>query len=327
MKPFSYQVVRAVDQASAAGARPGAAFFAGGTTLLDLMKLEVLAPDLLVDINDLPLSTVSHGAAGLSLGALVRMSDAAAHPEVAGRYPVIAEALLESASPQLRNMASLGGNLLQRTRCGYFRDTASACNRRQPGSGCAALTGVHRGHAILGGSERCVATHASDLAVALVALEARVRLSGPQGARTVALGDFYLLPGETPEREHDLRPGELIQAIEVPPLPWARRSRYLKVRDRASYEFALVSAAVALDLDGGTVRAARVAAGGVGTKPWRLPAVEAALVGAHADRESFTAAAAKAGDGAKPLPHNAFKVELLKRTLVQALLETARKEA
>lgn len=323
MKPFAYQVARSVEEARSAGGRAGAAFIAGGTTLLDLMKLEVLQPSRVIDLNGLSLLGIEAGPGGLRLGALERMSDVAANGNVVAGFPVIAEALLAGASPQLRNMATIGGNLLQRTRCPYYRDTASACNRRAPGSGCGALEGENRGHALFGGSERCVATHPSDLAVALVALGARVCILGARGERTVRVDDFYLLPGGTPEREHALEPGELIVAVEVPPLAWARRSRYVKVRDRASFEFALVSVAVALDLDAGEVRAARVAAGGVGTRPWRLPAVEATLCGKPASRASFEAAAAEAAEGSRPLAHNGFKIELLRRTLVKALLETA----
>jgi xanthine dehydrogenase YagS FAD-binding subunit len=295
-------------------------FLAGGTTLVDLMKLNVMTPQRVLDINDLPLRGIDTSD-GLRFGALERMSDIAAHP---GVYPVISRALLASASQQLRNMASIGGNLMQRTRCGYFRDVAMPCNKRAPGSGCSAITGTNRMHAVLGTSESCVATHASDVAVALVALDAEVRLAGPEGTRTVALTDFYRLPGDTPEVEHDLRPGELITEVVVPRLDWARRSTYVKVRERTSYEFALCSAAVALDIQDSRIVDARVAAGGVATVPWRLPGVEAALRGAPATVESFEAAAAVAADGAKPLPGNGFKVSLLKRTVVRALIEGSR---
>jgi xanthine dehydrogenase YagS FAD-binding subunit len=324
MRPFTYGVARDLGEAASAGREAGAAFVAGGTTLLDLMKLEVLRPTRLVDLGSLPLLGIDVGPDGLRLGALERMSDVAAHADVVAHYPVVSEALLASASPQLRNMATLGGNLLQRTRCSYYRDLASPCNRRSPGSGCPAVDGENRGHALFGGSAQCVATHPSDLAVALVALDASVRIvgggAGAGGERTVRLEELYPLPGETPEREHQLAPGELIAAIEVPPLPWASRSRYVKVRDRASFEFALVSVAVALDLDGGRVREARVAAGGVGTRPWRLPAVEAALRGRPAGVPSYEAAAEESGKGAKALSQNGYKVELLRRTIVKALL-------
>ncbi|MEO3930423.1 xanthine dehydrogenase family protein subunit M [Micromonosporaceae bacterium B7E4] len=318
MRPFDYSTAQSVSQAIAGGGA-GTAYLAGGTTLVDLMKLEVMTPRQVVDINRLPLRGVSTDREGLHVGALERMSDVAGHPLVAGGYPVIAQALLHSASPQLRNMASIGGNLLQRVRCGYFRDTSTDCNKRRPGSGCPAVDGENRGHAILGTSDSCVATHPSDLAVALVALDARVRLVGRGGTRDVRLADFYLLPGDTPDREHDLRPGELVTRVTVPPLPWATRSAYLKIRDRQSYEFALASAAVALDLRGGLVRDVRVAVGGVGTRPWRLPAVEDALRGKAPRPEVFEAAAALAVEAARPLAHNRFKTTLVRRTIVRAL--------
>jgi xanthine dehydrogenase YagS FAD-binding subunit len=316
MRPFELTAPKTIDDAVTARGT----FLAGGTTLVDLMKLNVMTPHQVLDINDLPLRGIETGD-GLRIGALERMSDVAAHP---GVYPVIARALLASASQQLRNMASIGGNLMQRTRCGYFRDVASPCNKRAPGTGCPAIDGANRMHAILGTSESCVATHASDLAVALVALDAEIRLTGPDGSRTVTLTDFYRLPGDTPDIEHDLRPGELITEVIVPRLDWAARSTYVKVRDRASYEFALCSAAVALDIQDGHVRDARVAAGGVATVPWRLSAVEAALRGTPATAESFEAAAAVAADGAKPLSGNGFKVSLLQRTVVRALIEGSR---
>jgi xanthine dehydrogenase YagS FAD-binding subunit len=239
-------------------------------------------------------------------------------------YPAISRALLLSASQQLRNMASIGGNLLQRTRCGYFRDVSTPCNKREPGSGCPAITGANRTHAVLGTSDSCVATHASDVAVALVALDAEIRLAGTSGTRTVRLDDFYRLPGDTPEVENDLRPGELITEVVVPRLDWARRSTYVKVRDRQSYEFALCSAAVALDIRDSRVIDARVAAGGVAARPWRLASVEAALRGAPATLEAFEDAASGAAEGARPLPGNGFKVSLLKRTVVRALIEGSR---
>ncbi|GAB3561943.1 xanthine dehydrogenase family protein subunit M [Amycolatopsis endophytica] len=292
-------------------------FLAGGTTLVDLMKLDVLTPRHVLDINGLPLHGIDT-AEGLRIGALERMADIAAHP---GVYPVISRALLLSASQQLRTMASIGGNLMQRTRCTYFRDVSMPCNRRDPGSGCPAISGANRMHAVLGTSESCVATHASDVAVAFVALDAEIRLTGPDGERTVKLADFYRTPGGTPEVEHDLRPGELITEVIVPRLDWAARSTYVKVRDRQSYEFALCSAAVAVDVRDGIVADARVAAGGVGTVPWRLSAVEAALRGKPATEESFAAAAALAVEDAQPLTENAFKLTLLPRTIVRALLE------
>jgi xanthine dehydrogenase YagS FAD-binding subunit len=296
------------------------AFLAGGTTLVDLMKLDVMTPSRVIDINDLPMRGVQRDRGGLSIGALERMTEVALHRDVATQYPVVTQALLASASGQLRNMASLGGNLLQRTRCDYFRDVRTPCNKRQPGSGCPAQQGENRGHAVLGTSNACVATHASDLAVALVALDAQVQLRDKQGERTVPLGDFYRLPGDTPQVENVLRPGELITRILVPRLAWARNSAYVKVRDRQSYEFALASAAVALDVGRDTVLDARVAVGGVGTRPWRLPQVEAALRGKPATEASFADAAKLAVVDARPLAHNAFKVVLVQRTIVRALM-------
>jgi len=313
MRPFELTAPTTVE---AALATPGT-FLAGGTTLVDLMKLDVLTPQHVLDINEVPLRGIDT-ADGLRIGALERMSAIAAHPQV---YPAISRALLLSASQQIRNMASVGGNLLQRTRCSYFRDVAVPCNKREPGSGCPALEGANRMHAILGAGDSCAATHASDVAVALVALDARLRLADSAGSREVALRDFYQLPGDTPALENDLRPGELITEVLVPRLDWAANSTYVKVRDRQSYEFALCSAAVALDVRDGKIADARVAAGGVGTVPWHLPAVEDALRGAPATQASFEAAAALAADGAHPLSDNGFKVSLLKRTIVRALLE------
>jgi xanthine dehydrogenase YagS FAD-binding subunit len=292
-------------------------FLAGGTTLVDLMKLEVLTPEHLTDITALPLHGIDT-ADGLRVGALERMSDVAAHP---GVYPAVSQALLLSASQQLRNMASIGGNLLQRTRCSYFRDVAMPCNRRDPGSGCPARTGANRMHAVLGASDACVAAHASDVAVALVALDARVVLVSATGRREIALAEFYRQPGDTPQVENDLRPGELITEVVVPRLDWAARSTYVKVRDRQSYEFALCSAAVALDVRDGRVADARVAVGGVATVPWRLPRVEAALRGAPLSQASFESAAALAVAGAEALAHNGFKLSLLPRTIIRALRE------
>ena len=313
MRPFELTAPTTVE---AAVASPGT-FLAGGTTLVDLMKLNVLTPQHVLDINEVPLRGIDT-ADGLRIGALERMSDIAGHP---GVYPVISRALLLSASQQIRNMASIGGNLMQRTRCSYFRDVATPCNRREPGSGCPAISGANRMHAVLGTSDSCAATHASDVAVALVALDAKLRLVSATGTRTVELGSFYRLPGDTPEVENDLRPGELIAEVVVPRLDWASNSTYVKVRDRQSYEFALSSVAVALDVRDSRIVDARVAAGGVATVPWRLPQVEAALRGAPATLESFEVAAAVAADGANPLSDNRFKVSLLKRTVVRALLE------
>ncbi|MGY6652911.1 FAD binding domain-containing protein [Amycolatopsis sp. TRM77291] len=313
MRPFELLAPETVEDAVGS---PGT-FLAGGTTLVDLMKLEVLTPRQVLDINAVPLRGIDT-TDGLRFGALERMADIAGHP---GVYPVISRALLLSASQQIRNMASIGGNLMQRTRCSYFRDVATPCNRRVPGSGCPAISGANRMHAVLGTSDSCVATHASDVAVALVALDARLRLVSETGSRTVELGSFYRTPGDTPEVENDLRPGELIAEVEVPRLDWASNSTYVKVRDRQSYEFALCSAAVALRVEDSRVVDARVAAGGVATVPWRLPAVEEALRGAPATAAAFEDAAALAAEGARPLSGNAFKPSLLRRTIVRALLE------
>ncbi|MFE7546045.1 FAD binding domain-containing protein [Streptomyces platensis] len=321
MRAISY--TRATDVHSAVEAvtsDPGSSFLAGGTTEVDLLRLDVLRPHRLVDINRLPLTGVEERAdGGLLIGALARMSEVAEDPAVVARFPMLSQALLLGASAQLRHMASMGGNLMQRVRCAYYRDPESACNKRVPGSGCSALEGVHRGHAILGTSEHCIATHPSDLAVALVALDAVVHVEGMDGARTIPVDEFFLLPGDTPEREHPLTPGELITAIEVPALPMARRSLYLKVRDRESYEFALASAAAALALEDGVVREVRLALGGVATKPWRARRAEEVLMGERADDAAFTRAATAELAPATTRPMNAFKAELARRTLVRAL--------
>ncbi|MDT5000661.1 MAG: xanthine dehydrogenase YagS FAD-binding subunit [Mycobacterium sp.] len=322
MYPFSFS--KATDERSAlAAASSGARYIAGGTTLVDLMRETVERPTAVVDINGLPYRSIDLQASRLRIGSLVRMSALAAHPDVRREFPVIAQALELSASAQLRNMASIGGNLMQRPRCLYFRDVSASCNRRTPGSGCAAVNGLNRGHAILGASEQCVATHPSDLAVALVALDAVVITRDGSGERQIPIGQFFRQPGTTPDREHDLRPGELIVAVDVPTGPEMRRSGYLKVRDRESFEFALTSAAVALHVDAGVIRAARVAVGGVGTVPWRLPAVEQALRGRVPGAGLWSTAAARAADGAKPLQENGFKVELLKRTVERQLRKVA----
>lgn len=322
MRAYTYARPRAVREA-VADAGPDTAFLAGGTTLVDLMKLDVMTPTRVVDINRLPLRGIKLDHDGLHIGALERMSDVAVDRNVRRDYPVIAQALELSASAQLRNMASIGGNLLQRTRCGYFRDVTTGCNKREPGSGCSALAGVNRTHAIFGGSDACVATHPSDLAVALVALGTRLQLVGARGARTVPLDTFYALPGSTPQVENVLRPGELITGITVSRSMWAPNSRYLKIRDRQSYEFALASAAVAVEWRGQVIRQARIAVGGVGTVPWRLPAVERALAGQRAGAQTFEAAARLAAAGARPLSHNGFKPVLLERTVLRALTELA----
>ncbi|MFD9209401.1 FAD binding domain-containing protein [Streptomyces sioyaensis] len=321
MRAISY--TRATDVPGAVAAvtnDPGSSFLAGGTTEVDLLRLDVLRPNRLVDINRLPLADIEDRAdGGLVIGALARMSDVAQAPGVVERYPMLSQSLLLGASAQLRHMASMGGNLMQRVRCSYYRDPESACNKRVPGSGCSALEGVHRGHAILGTSEHCIATHPSDMAVALVALDAVVQVEGVKGTRTIPVDDFFLLPDDTPEREHPLTPGELITAIEVPPLPMARRSLYLKVRDRESYEFALASAAVALTLEDGVIRGVRLALGGVATKPWRAHRAEETLLGQPADEDTFARAADAELAPAVTRPMNAFKAELARRTVVRAL--------
>jgi xanthine dehydrogenase YagS FAD-binding subunit len=320
--PFSF--TKATDEEAALRAgESGARYIAGGTTLVDLMRATVERPEAIIDINALPYRSIDLGPTRLRVGSLVRMSELAAHPGVQRQFPAIVEALELSASAQLRNMASIGGNLMQRPRCLYFRDVSAACNRRTPGAGCAAIGGRNRTHAIFGTSEHCVATHPSDLAVALVALDALIITRDRNGEHLVRISEFFRRPGTTPDQQHNLRPGQLIVAVEVPVRPESRRSGYLKVRDRESYEFALTSAAVALDIRAGIIRAARVAAGGVGTTPWRLPAVEGALIGRPPNAEVFRNAAARASDGAKPLSENGFKVELIKRTVQRQLATVA----
>ncbi len=307
----------------AAATQSGGTFIAGGTDLIQLWQNNVEQPRQVVDLDAVGSHDISVGPDGLRLGALVTMAETAEHPAVRSGWPAISQALLLSASPQIRNMGTMGGNLLQRTRCGYFRDTGFACNKRAPGSGCPAITGDNRDLAIFGGSEHCIATQPSDMPVALVALGANVVLQSPQGGRTIPLADLYRAPADTPQRDTNLRPGEVIIAIVVPASMAARRSAYLKVRDRTSYAFALASAAVALDIDAGTIRDARAAAGGVGVMPWRLPSVEAALRGKPASPEVLSAAAQHAGDGATPASNNAFKVRLLQRTVLRALRSVA----
>jgi xanthine dehydrogenase YagS FAD-binding subunit len=321
MHPFSFTTAESATAALRLAADdPGARYLAGGTTLVDLMKLEVERPTQLIDITGLPLTEVTtlHNGA-LRVGAMVRNSDLAHNEDVRRRYPMLSQALLAGASGQLRNMATTGGNLLQRTRCPYFRDTAMPCHKREPGTGCSALHGENRGHAVLGTSEACIATHPSDMAVAFVALDAAVRTTGAQGERVIPIAELHRLPGDHPEIETTLAPGELITAVDIPALPFAARSLYVKVRDRASYAFALASAAVAIDLDNGVVRDARVALGGVGTVPWRSRAAEDALRGKPAGVATYRAAAEAALAGAVPREHNAFKIELARRTLIRAL--------
>ena len=319
MQSFRYTQARTVEGA----VRSGGTFLAGGTTLVDLMKLDVMTPHAVVDINPLPLDRVEPlPGGGLRIGAMVRNSDLANHAAVKQQYPVLSEALLSGASPQLRNMATTGGNLLHRTRCYYFRDVNYACNKRTPGSGCAAIDGYNRIHAVLGGSDHCVAVNPSDMNVAMMALEATVHTRGANGERALALKDFYLLPGNTPERETMLLPGELITYVTLPALAAGTRSHYLKLRDRAQYEFALASAAVVVQVSGGTIQRARIALGGVGTRPWRSPEAEQALEGQPANAATFRRAAEAAMAGAKPLKYNGFKIELAKRAIVRTLETT-----
>jgi xanthine dehydrogenase YagS FAD-binding subunit len=295
-------------------------FIAGGTNLVDYMKLNVERPRQLVDINGLPLDKIEATPdGGLKIGALARNSDVAHDPTVLQNYPVLSQALLAGASQQLRNMATTGGNLLQKTRCVYYRDTAAACNKRDPGSGCSAIGGYNRMLAILGASEHCIATNPSDQNVALMALDAVIQIEGVKGPRSVPIADFYLVPGSTPERETVLEPGDLITYVALPKLPAGAKSYYLKLRDRASYEFALASAAIVMKHDGGRIDFVRVAMGGVGTKPWRSPEAEKALTGKAPTAANFRAAAEAALRGAKPQSQNGFKVELAKRCLVHAM--------
>jgi xanthine dehydrogenase YagS FAD-binding subunit len=323
VRPFRYE--RAVDAAGAAAllaASPRAMFLGGGTNLVDLMRLGVEEPDLLVDVTGLPYDRVEETAGGgLRIGAAVRNSDLAADPLVRDRYPVLAEALLDGASGQLRNLATVGGNLLQRTRCRYFQDVTKPCNKRDPGSGCPAREGEHRNLAILGWSDRCVATHPSDMAVALAALDAVVHVEGTHGARSIPLTELHRFPGDEPQRDTVLERGELITVVELPALDLARRSRYVKVRERASFAFALVSVAAALDVDDGTVRDARVALGGVAHKPWRATRVEEVLLGAPATQESFARAAEAELAQARPLRDNAYKLPLARNLIVRTLLD------
>jgi xanthine dehydrogenase YagS FAD-binding subunit len=323
VQPFEYVVAADIPGALAAmrnGARP----IAGGTNLLDLMKLHVEVPATLVDVTELPLGQIEVTRTGLRIGAMMRNSDVAYDARVKSRFPVLSEALLAGASPQLRNMATVGGNLMQRTRCSYFRDTTQPCNKRLPGSGCSAIGGYTRMHAILGTSDSCIAANPSDMAVALAALDASVVVQSLAGERTVPITQFHRIPSTRPEQDTVLRPGELIVAVDLPERPFSANSRYLKVRDRASYAFALVSAAVALHLADGRVREVRIALGGVGTKPWRCLEAEAVLTGKPADEIRFKSAAQAALRGAKANGENAFKIELAKRALVRALISVAR---
>ena len=327
MNPFIY--TRASDPQGAisgVAANPKAKFLGGGTNLVDLMKMGVERPEQLVDINRLDLAQVEElpNEGGLRIGALVRNSDLAENPLIVSRYPVLSEALLSGASPQLRNLATTGGNLLQRTRCYYFYDPAfPMCNKRVPGSGCGALEGYNRIHAILGQSEQCIATHPSDMCVALAALDAVIRVQGPAGERAIPFADFHRLPGSTPNVETNLQPNELITAVDLPALPFAVRSHYLKVRDRASYAFALVSVAAVLELENGLIKSARVALGGVAHKPWRASKAETALAGKSPNEQTFRAAAEAELAAARGYKYNTFKIELAKRALTQALTTVA----
>jgi len=328
-----FEFVRPSDQATAIAtaaqsktAQQGAdvRFMGGGTTLIDLMKLNVETPDRVLDINRLPLDKIEVTPDGsLKIGAIVRNSDLAYHPKVQKDYAVLSQAILNGASAQIRNMATVGGNLLQRTRCVYFRDTAMPCNKREPGSGCPAITGHNRTLAILGTSDHCIATNPSDMCVAMAALEATIHVQGPKGSRAIPFGDFHLLPGNTPHRETVLEPGDLITHVTLPPPIVGSKQIYLKLRDRASYEFALSSAAVVLTIAGGSITRARIALGGLGTKPWRSPEAEAVLTGKPANEATFRSTAEAALRNAKPLRENKFKIELAKRCLTYALRTAA----
>jgi xanthine dehydrogenase YagS FAD-binding subunit len=325
---INFQYARATDVADAVrqiAADPAAKFIAGGTNLIDLMKYDVERPLRLIDISRLPLNTVEQTPeGGLRIGALVANTDLAYHPLVEQRYPLLSSAILAGASQQLRNMASTGGNLVQRTRCFYFYDVATPCNKREPGSGCSAIDGINRINAILGTSDACIATHPSDMCVALAALEAKVHVAGPAGARVIEFRDFHRLPGNTPERDTNLAPNEIITAIELPARGFAANYSYLKIRDRLSYAFALVSVAAALELDGGRIKEARLALGGVAHKPWRDPEAENLMRGQSAEAGTFTRAADALLRDAKGFSHNAFKIELARRAIVRTLTQAAK---
>jgi xanthine dehydrogenase YagS FAD-binding subunit len=318
MEPFRY--VRAADEQRAVEAGAEAVYIAGGTTLVDLMRLDVMRPKVVVDLTGLPLAAIEADGDGVRIGALARNTDVAYHPLIAERYPVLAEALLSGASAQVRNMATVGGNLLQRTRCPYFRDVQTACNKREPGSGCSALEGYTRSHAVLGVSDACIATHPSDMAVALAALDAIVHVRSAKADRKIPIAELHTEPGAHPEVEHTLQPGELITHVTLSASSFGKRMRYVKVRDRASFAFALASAAAGVIVEGGKVADARLALGGVATKPWRAANAEASLKGQPATIESYRAAAKLAMEGAKPRRDNEFKIELAQRTIVRALM-------
>jgi xanthine dehydrogenase YagS FAD-binding subunit len=320
VEPFKYLRPDAEPRALEAGAAKDATFLAGGTTLVDLMRLGVERPATVVDVARLPLAKIEPTPDGISIGAMARNSDVAWNPAIREGWPVLSEALLAGASPQLRNMATVGGNLLQRTRCAYFRDISCAqCNKRKPGSGCAAMDGWNRMHAVLGTSDQCIAAHPSDMCVALAALDAVVHVRGPGGARQIAIGDFHVAPGVHPEVESALVHGELVTHVFVPNAAFAKRSRYVKARDRSSFAFALASCAAALEIDDGTIKSARIALGGVATKPWRSKEAEAAIVGKRLGDDVFRAAGEAAMKDAKPRRDNAFKMELGKRVVARAL--------
>ncbi|SNC60946.1 xanthine dehydrogenase YagS FAD-binding subunit [Hymenobacter gelipurpurascens] len=325
MNPFTYSHATAVEDAVRDNtSHEGAAYIGGGTNLLDLMKENVARPTHLVGLNKLPLTAIENNPeGGLRLGALATNADTAWNEEVKKRYPLLSQAILAGASPQLRNMATDGGNLMQRTRCYYFYDLATPCNKREPGSGCSAIGGYNRIHAILGASEQCIATHPSDMCVALAALAATVRVSGPSGERTIAFEDFHRLPGDQPEKDNTLEPGELITGLDLPAKGFEKNFTYLKLRDRTSYAFAVISVAAALELDGNTITDARLALGGVAHKPWRDQEAENLLKGQPATAETFRRAAAKVVEGAVGHEHNTFKIELAKRAIVRALKQAA----
>lgn len=325
MQSFNYQKAKTPEEALKPAQGPRK-FLAGGTTLVDLMKLEVETPKIVVDLNALPWNKVEATDAGLRVGALVTNTNLAHHPDVRKSYTVLSDAILSGASTQLRNKASTGGNLLQRTRCVYFRDPTKDCNKREPGSGCSAIDGFNRNLAILGTSEKCIATNPSDMNVALAALEAKIHLSKGDVERTVDIKDFHLLPGRTPEKETVLEENELITAVTLPKLPAGTKSLYLKLRDRASYEFAIASIAVVVTMKGETIERIRFAMGGIGTKPWRVESAEKMLEGSTASKEKFTAVADEFLKGAKTYSENGFKVEMARRCLIKGLeMATARK--
>jgi xanthine dehydrogenase YagS FAD-binding subunit len=327
MRSFSYVQADSAEEAVRVAAAGQAMFLAGGTNLVDLMREGIEHPSAVVDVTGLSRAIDELPGGGVLIGAAAKNTAVASHRAIRERFPVLALAILNGASGQIRNMATVGGNLLQRTRCPYFYDRAARCNKRAPGAGCDALEGLNRVHAILGASRQCVATHPSDMCVALAALDATVHLMGAAGTRSVPLTDLHRLPGNTPEVETSLEPGELITAVEIPALPFASRSTYRKVRDRASYAFALVSVAAAVELSGGVITQARLALGGVAAKPWRAYAAEQSLAGRSATEENLQRAAAAAVEGASPLRHNGFKIDLAERLIVSALRHLAAQEA